>query len=136
MSSNLSEKAEMNEEGPLTDEFINTLYTSKKVNNKKKMLEELISYINANPNYIIQEGTIEQFKKFLPKFTLLLNENNNNFISVEISLLNIMSNQFKNSPQFKGFLIEILPKLFDKFNLQNTKINKELIELFNTLLLT
>ena len=132
MSSNLSEKAEMNEEGPLTDEFINTLYTSKKVNNKKKMLEELISYINANPNYIIQEGTIEQFKKFLPKFTLLLNENNNNFISVEISLLNIMSNQFKNSPQFKGFLIEILPKLFDKFNLQNTKINKELIELFNT----
>ena len=77
MSSNLSEKAEMNEEGPLTDEFINTLYTSKKVNNKKKMLEELISYINANPNYIIQEGTIEQFKKFLPKFTLLLNENNN-----------------------------------------------------------
>ena len=56
MSSNLSEKAEMNEEGPLTDEFINTLYTSKKVNNKKKMLEELISYINANPNYIIQSS--------------------------------------------------------------------------------
>ena len=44
---------ESNKRGdPLTEEFISTLSSSKKVTIKKKMLEQLLSYINANPDYL------------------------------------------------------------------------------------
>ena len=124
---------ESNKRGdPLTEEFISTLSSSKKVTIKKKMLEQLLSYINANPDYLSNESTVQKCYALFPKFLTLLNENNNNFISVEISLLTQMSNHLNKDGKFNNFLKSTLPKLFDKFNLQNTKINNELIELFNT----
>ena len=83
---------ESNKRGdPLTEEFISTLSSSKKVTIKKKMLEQLLSYINANPDYLSNESTVQKCYALFPKFLTLLNENNNNFISVEISLLTQMS---------------------------------------------
>lgn len=132
MNSNPSENNKLlNEIDPLTDECIASLSNRQKINTKKKIIEDLISFFSNNPNYITDEQNQDKLTKLFQQFTILLNENNNNFILVEIALLNIFSSNFKKNSIFSKFLLEILPKLFDKFNLQNTKINKELIDLFN-----
>ena len=57
--------------------------------------------------------------------TNLLNENNNNLILSEINLTLLISNKIKtsnnNNNNFNNFITENLPKIFDKFYLQNEK---------------
>ena len=103
----------------------------KRINEKRKLIDDLTLFLNSNKNLINDPVNKDKFSELYPVLLTFLNENNNSFISAEINLLKLMSENIKNNQQFGQFLIESLPKLFDKFYLQNPKLNKELINLFN-----
>ena len=103
----------------------------KKINEKRKLIDDLTLFLNSNKNLINDPINQDKFSELYQVLLTLLNENNNSFISAEINLLKLMSENIKNNQQFGQFLIASLPKLFDKFYLQNPKINKELVNLFN-----
>ena len=103
----------------------------KRINEKRKLIDDLTLFLNSNKNLINDPINQDKFSELYQVLLTLLNENNNSFISAEINLLKLMSENIKNNQQFGQFLIASLPKLFDKFYLQNPKINKELVNLFN-----
>ena len=103
----------------------------KKINEKRKLIDDLTLFLNSNKTLINDPVNKDKFSELYQVLLTLLNENNNSFISAEINLLKLMSDNIKNNQQFGQFLIASLPKLFDKFYLQNPKINQELISLFN-----
>ena len=120
----------------LNDNFLQNLSTEKNSSEKKKLIDELYTNFQSNNEYFQNSQTNENLNKFYKIMTNLLNENNNNLISSEINLLSLMSNKMKNSNDnnFSNFIQESLTKIFDKFYLQNQKINKEIIFLFNNLI--
>ncbi|MCQ2819535.1 MAG: hypothetical protein MJ252_19910, partial [archaeon] len=131
---NTDDKISLQNSNSITDEFLDVLRATKKSSQKKKMIEDLILFLAMNPNYILSDANFNQFEKLFEVMKMLLNENNTSFISVEMNLLKIFSNNFKRkNDKTKKFFLDILPKLFDKFYLQNPKINQDLVDLFNVI---
>ena len=121
-----------NAEGILTTEFLNFIKTSKKINDKKKKIDELNKYLISNPTYL---SSNENSKKISELYSILisnLNENNNNYVSSQMKLIETLIDQNNSSNnEFKNFSEEALPKLFDKYYLQNPKINENLTTLLS-----
>ena len=115
----------------LNEDFFNTIKLSKKINAKIKKINELKDYFQKTPNFI----EISDINNKLPDlFSLLLtnlNENNNNYVLAQMDLIIILGKTINKEESFRNFIKQSLPKLFDKFYLGNTKINDNLIEMFN-----
>ena len=113
----------------LNDEFFSVIKTSKKINDKRKKIDDLAKSLEENPSFL---KSPQNEKKISDLYNLLisnLNENNNNYVSSQINLIEILINNNKdinNNKNFKDFSKMALPKLFDKYYLQNQKINESL----------
>ena len=118
-------------ENLLNDEFFTVIKTSKKINDKTKKIKQLNEYFKTTPNY----HEIPEIKNKIPDlYNLLLtnlNENNNNYVLSQMELIKTLCNTNKSDESFHNFIKQSIPKLFDKFYLQNTKINDSLIVLFS-----
>ena len=117
----------------LTDDFFSQIKTSKKINDKKKKIDELTKSLQEDPSYL---NSSENQQKITQLYDLLisnLNENNNNYVSSQMKLIETLINNSKNNEntKFKNFAKQALPKLFDKYYLQNQKINDNLTGLLN-----
>ena len=118
----------------LTDEFFSQIKTSKKINEKRKKIDELTKSLQEDPSYL---NSSENQQKITQLYDLLisnLNENNNNYVSSQMKLIETLINNNKNNEnnqKFQNFAKQALPKLFDKFYLQNQKINDNLTGLLN-----
>ena len=134
-NSTISEKSPASTSIPdlLNDDFFSEIKTSKKISDKKKKIDELTKSLKENPSYL---NLSENQQKVSELYNLLisnLNENNNNYVSSQIKLIDILINNNKdnNNQNFKNFSKQALPKLFDKYYLQNQKINDNLTGILN-----
>ena len=113
----------------LSEDFFTTVKTAKKINDKKKKIDELSKYLKENPSYLNSPENQSKISELYNLIISNLNENNNNYVSSQIKIIDILVNNNKennNSEQFKNFSKMALPKLFDKYYLQNQKINESL----------
>ena len=112
----------------LSDDFFTAIKTSKKINDKKKKIDELAKSLKENPSYLNLPQNQQKVSDLYNLIISNLNENNNNYVSSQIKLIDILinNNDINNSQNFKNFSKLALPKLFDKFYLQNQKINESL----------
>ena len=127
-STNPNEKSDPTTQSDLlTDDFFTTIKTSKKVSDKKKKIEELTKSLKKNPSYLNLPQNQQKISDLYNLIISNLNENNNNYVSSQIKLIDILINNNKNNSQnFQNFSKMALPKLFDKYYLQNQKINESL----------
>ena len=133
---NISEENNSYEKDILNSDFFKLFENSQKIPEKKEKIEKLINYLKENKNYL---KSLKETKNLELLYEIILTnliENNNNFIISQINLMKILSDQISNNEteeiknDFIKFFKKALPKLFDKFYLQNTKINKNLTEIF------
>ena len=133
---NISEENIINEKDILNSDFFNTFENSKKIPEKKEKIEQLINYLKENKSYIKSLKETNNLKLLYEIILTNLIENNNNFIISQINLIKIISEQISNNENeeikndFITFFKKALPKLFDKFYLQNSKLNNNLSEIF------
>jgi len=133
---NISEENIINEKDILNSDFFNTFENSKKIPEKKEKIEQLINYLKENKSYIKSLKEANNLKLLYEIILTNLIENNNNFIISQINLIKIISEQISNNENeeikndFITFFKKALPKLFDKFYLQNSKLNNNLSEIF------
>ena len=121
-----------NTEGILTTEFLNIIKSSKKINDKKKKIDELNKYLISNPTYLSSNENSNKISELYSILISNLNENNNNYVSSQMKLIETLIDQNNsNNNEFKKFSEEALPKLFDKYYLQNPKINDNLTTLLS-----
>ncbi len=121
----------------LNSDFFKSFETPKKLPEKKAKISNLIIFLKDNNTYF---KSLKDSKKLLNLYDIIITnliENNNNFVLVQIDLIEILSQQIINSENnelkndFINFYKKSLPKLFDKFYLQNQKINQNLLNIFN-----
>jgi hypothetical protein len=111
-------------------------YQSKKnSSNKQKLNNEIYTNFQLKNEYFQNSCKNLKFYKIISN---LLNENNFNLISNEFNLISLINTKIKtsniNNNKNNNFLIKNLPKIFNKFHLQNKKITKQIIFLFNNLI--
>ena len=118
-------------------DFFKSFEPPKKLPEKKTKISNVIKFLKENPTYL---QSLKDEKKILPLYDIILTnliENNNNFVIAQIDLIEILSDQISNSESnekknnFINFYKKALPKLFDKFYLQNQKINENLLKMFD-----
>lgn len=121
----------------LNTDFFKSFEPQKKLPEKKAKISALINFLKENSTYL---SSLNDQKKLLSLYDIILTnliENNNNFVISQINLIEILSLQIINSENdenkndFIAFYKKALPKLFDKFYLQNQKINDNLIQIFD-----
>ena len=112
----------------LNDDFFTQIKTSKKISDKKKKIDELTKSIQENPSYLNSPDNQQKISELYNLLISNLNENNNNYVSSQIKLIDVLinNNKDKDNQNFKNFSKQALPKLFDKYYLQNQKINDNL----------
>jgi hypothetical protein len=113
----------------LIEDFFSAIEASKKIIDKKKKIDELSKYLEENPSYLKSPRNQPKISQLYDLMISNLNENNNSYISSQIKLIDILINNNKNNNNnqtFKNFSKMALPKLFDKYYLQNQKINASL----------
>ena len=118
----------------LTDEFFSQIKTSKKINEKKKKIDELTKSLQEDPSYLNSSENQQKISQLYDLLISNLNENNNNYVSSQMKLIETLINNNKNNEnnqKFQNFAKQALPKLFDKYYLQNQKINDNLTGLLN-----
>ena len=123
-----------NNEEILNDEFFNAFLPSKKITDKKKKINDLIINLKQNKIYLSSLLSINNRKKLSKLYELILSnltENNNNFVLSQLELIEILGQYLYDQNEYKSFYKQALPKLFDKFYLQNQKINDNIIQMFN-----
>ena len=118
----------------LTDDFFSQIKNSKKINDKKKKIDELTKSLKENPSYLNSSKNQQKISQLYNLLISNLNENNNNYVSSQIKLIetlinNNKSNEKESYQNFKNFSKQALPKLFDKYYLQNQKINDNLTDI-------
>ena len=137
--SQISQQETENTEIPdiLNSDFFKSFETPKKLPEKKAKISHLINFLKENNTYF---KSLKDSKKLLNLYDIIITnliENNNNFVLAQIDLIEILSEQIANSDNnkikndFVTFYKKSLPKLFDKFYLQNQKINQNLLNIFN-----
>ena len=121
----------------LNSDFLKSFEAPKKLPEKKTKISNLINFLKENNTYL---QSLKDQKKLLFLYDIILTnliENNNNFVISQIDLIEILSEQIINCEnseiknEFINFYRKALPKLFDKFYLQNQKINQNLIKIFD-----
>ena len=121
----------------LNADFFKSFEAPKKLPEKKTKITNLINFLKKNNTYL---QSLKEQKKLLLLYDIILTnliENNNNFVIAQIDLIEILSEQIINCEnseiknEFINFYRKALPKLFDKFYLQNQKINQNLITIFD-----
>ena len=121
----------------LNNEFFKFFEGKEKISDKKAKIKYLTT-IFKNNNGIIE--SLKEPKKLTSLYEIILTnliENNNNYLLSQIELIKILSENILKSEktdrknEFTNFFKKALPKLFDKFYLQNQKINENLIEIFD-----
>ena len=133
---NISEENNLNEKDILNKDFFESFEKMKKILEKKEKILELINYLKENKTYLKSLKETKNLKLLYEIILTNLIENNNNFIISQINLIKILSEQISNNENeeikndFINFFKKALPKLFDKFYLQNSKINNNLSEIF------
>ena len=120
-----------NETNILSDEFFSEINTLKKLNEKKSKIDIITNYLKENKS--INSNNISKLYDFLLSN---LNENNNNYVLSQLKLIetliyNINNNTKELNENFKNFAKKALPKLFDKYYLQNQKINDNITNILN-----
>ena len=114
----------------LTDEFISEINTLKKLNDKKSKIDLITNYLKENSNINI-DNNISKLYDFL---LLNLNENNNNYVLSQLKLIETLINYNNiniSNEGFKSFAKNALSKLFDKYYLQNPKINANITNILD-----
>ena len=120
----------------LNSEFLKSLETPQKLPEKKSKITKLINFFQENQTYLLSLKETKNLEHLYDIILTNLNENNNNFVICQINLIKIISEQISSNENveikssFIKFFKNALPKLFDKFYLQNEKINKNLIDIF------
>ena len=120
----------------LNSDFLKSFETPQKLPEKRKKIIKLIDYFQENQTYLKSLKDSKNLELLYNIILTNLNENNNNFVISQINLIKILVEQILNNDNdqikldLKNFFKKALPKLFDKFYLQNEKINKSLIDLF------
>ena len=138
-TSQISQLETSNPEIPdiLNSDFFKSFETPKKLPEKKAKISNLINFLKENNTYF---QSLKASKKLLNLYDIIttnLIENNNNFVLAQIDLIEILSEQITNTENkeikndFIIFYKKSLPKLFDKFYLQNQKINQNLLMIFD-----
>ena len=115
----------------LNQEFFDTIKNSKKINTKTQKIRELSKYFEKIGG---GEHPPEIKNRFPDLFSLLLinlNENNNNYVLAQMELIQILGKTLNKDENYKTFIKQSLPKLFDKFYLGNNKINEILVKMFS-----
>ena len=115
----------------LNQEFFDTIKNSKKINTKTQKIRELSKYFEKIEG---GEHPPEIKNRFPDLFSLLLinlNENNNNYVLAQMELIQILGKTLNKDENYKTFIKQSLPKLFDKFYLGNNKINEILVKMFS-----
>ena len=121
----------------LNTDFFKSFEPQKKLPEKKAKISALINFLKENSTYL---SSLNDQKKLLSLYDIILTnliENNNNFVISQINLIELLSVQIINSENdenkndFIAFYKKALPKLFDKFYLQNQKINENLVQIFD-----
>ena len=119
----------------LDDDFFNAFLPSQKIQGKKKKISELITNLKQNKIYLSSLLSINNRKKLSKLYELILSnltENNNNFVLSQLELIDLLGQYLYDQNEYKSFYRQALPKLFDKFYLQNQKINDNIIQMFNS----
>ena len=120
----------------LNSDFLKSFETPHKLPEKRTKIIELINYFQENQSYLKSLNDSKNLEHLYNIILTNLNENNNNFVISQINLIKILVEQILNNDneqiklELKIFFKKALPKLFDKFYLQNEKINKNLIDIF------
>ena len=115
----------------LNQEFFDTIKNSKKINTKTQKIREVSKYFEKIGG---GEHPPEIKNRFPDLFSLLLinlNENNNNYVLAQMELIQILGKTLNKDENYKTFIKQSLPKLFDKFYLGNNKINEILVKMFS-----
>ena len=116
----------------LNQEFFDTIKNSKKINIKTQKIKELSKYFSSTEANIIQSTEIKNKIPDLYDLLLInLNENNNNYVLAQMELIQVLGQKLYQEENYKVFIKQSLPKLFDKFYLGNSKINEILIKMFS-----
>ena len=110
----------------LSDEFFSEINNLKKLNERKAKIDYITNYLKENKLQNI-ENNISKLYDFLLSN---LNENNNNYVLSQLKLIETLINNNKNE-NFQNFAKKALPKLFDKYYLQNQKINENITNILN-----
>ena len=112
---NKKEEKDNNPNNILDQDFFDTIRLSKKINSKISKINELTKFFQKTPNYI----ELPDIKSKLPDlFSLLLtnlNENNNNYVLAQMNLILVLGQTINKEENFRTFIKNSLPKLFDKF---------------------
>ena len=121
----------------LNSDFFSPFETNQKLPEKKAKIMKLIEYLQENTTYF---QTLKETENLKLLYNIILNnliENNNNFVISQINLIKIFLELIPSSnneiiiTDFRNFFRKALPKLFDKFYLQNSKINEKLYSIFS-----
>ena len=122
----------------LNSDFFKFFETPQKLHEKREKITKLINFLQENKNYF---KSLKEPKNLNLLFDIILTnliENNNNFVLIQINLIKILCEKISlienENEQIKldfiNFIKKSLSKLFDKFYLQNSKINNNLFEVF------
>jgi len=125
---NNEEEKTKNSNEILSDEFFSEINNLKKLNEKKSKIDIITNYLKENKS--INDNNISKLYDFLLSN---LNENNNNYVLSQLKLIEtLINNPSENSKNnFQNFAKKALPKLFDKYYLQNQKINDNVTNILN-----
>ena len=107
----------------LNSDFFSPFETNQKLPEKKAKIMKLIEYLQENTTYFQALKETENLK-------LLYNIILNNLIKIFLELIPSSNNEIIIT-DFRNFFRKALPKLFDKFYLQNSKINEKLYSIFS-----
>ena len=132
-----SSKKDINIENEiLNSDFLKSLEAPQKLPEKREKIIKIIKYFQENKTYLKSLKETKNLMHFYKIILTNLNENNINFVINQINLIKIISEQISTIENeeikygFINFYKMALPKLFDKFYLQNEKINKNLLVIF------
>ena len=120
----------------LNSDFLKSLETPQKLPEKRSKITKLINFFQENQIYLKSLKETKNLEHLYDIILSNLNENNNNFVICQINLIKIIGEQISSNENeeiksdFIKFLKNALPKLFDKFYLQNEKINNNLLDIF------
>ena len=128
-STSISDNSNINQ--LLTDEFFSEINSLKKLNDKKSKIDLINNYLKENKNANINNNISKLYDFLLSN----LNENNNNYVLSQLKLIETLINNNNiintSNDTFKNFAKKALPKLFDKYYLQNPKINENITNILH-----
>ena len=130
MSNEEKEKEDENK-NILSDEFFSEINNLKKLNDKKSKIDLITNYFKENSSS--NSDNNNNISKLYDFLLSNLNENNNNYVLSQLKLIETLINNNNNTfnENFKNFAKNALPKLFDKYYLQNQKINDNITNILH-----